>query len=619
MNLVVLDFESFYDKTYSLSRLTTESYIRDPRFQVILVAVKRNDEPTQWFTGTHAEIRAWLQQWDIPNSYLLCHNTAFDGAILAWHFGLKAKYYLDTLSMAKPIAGNSSASLAALAKRFLLGEKGTEVVNALGKKREDFSPDEMLSYARYCANDVDLTSTLYRVLRQFSTPRELYVIDLLLRMFIDPVIELDRAVLEQHLVNVRTKKQQLMDRIDQTIGRDQLMSNPKFALLLQQLGVDPPTKLSAKAKNNDGSPKLTFTFGKTDPAFKALLEHEDPRVQTVVSARLGIKSTLEETRTEAFLRIEERGCLPIMLNYYGAHTGRASGADKINLQNLPQDGALRRSMRPPAGHALIAGDSSQIEARMTAYLAGQWDLVEDFRNGADVYSGFATDVFGRPISNIPECKKERFVGKTCILGLGFGTGKDKLKTTLKVGKISVDIPIEEADRIVRLYRSKYPEIVKLWRSAEEALWAMSRGLEYQFGVGINIRCTWEGVHLPNGMLIRYPNLRRGADGFEYDSRKGPVKIYGAKMVENVVQALARIVVFDQMCTIDQELRRHDEPSGRLKVVLTVHDEVVICVPQARVEWASALMSTHMRRTPKWCTDLPINCEVGSGLNYASCK
>lgn len=619
MNLVVLDFESYYDPAYSLTKLTTESYIRDPRFEVILVGVKRNFEPTKWFTGTHAQIKDWLQQWDIPNSYLLCHHTAFDGAILAWHFGIKAKYYLDTLSMARPICGNSAASLAALAKRFGLGEKGTEVVNALGKKREHFLPDEMLSYAGYCANDVDLTYTLYQVLRQFITQRELYVIDLLLRMFIDPVIELDRGVLQAHLVNVRDKKQKLMDRIDQTIGRDQLMSNPKFALLLQQLGVEPPMKLSPKKKNDDGSAATTFAFGKSDVAFKALLEHPDPRVQTVVAARLGIKSTLEETRTEAFLRIEERGALPIMLNYYGAHTGRASGADKINLQNLPQDGALRRSMRAPAGHILGACDSSQIEARMTAYVAGQWGLVEDFRNGVDVYSGFATDIFGRPISNIPECKKERFVGKTCILGLGFGTGKDKLRTTLKVGRISVDIPIEEADRIVRLYRSKYPEIVKLWKSAEEALWAMSRGLEYDFGVGIQLRCSWEGVHLPNGMLVRYPNLRRTPEGFEYDSRKGPVKIYGAKMVENVIQALARIVVFDQMCAIDQQLRKHDMPAARHKIVLTVHDEVVACVPECRAEWLRELMSKTMKQPPKWATDLPINCEVGVGPNYAACK
>lgn len=617
MNLVVLDFESYYDTTYSLSRLTTESYIRDPRFEVILVAVKRNDEPTQWFTGTHAQIGQWLQQWDIPNSYLLCHNTAFDGAILAWHFGIKAKYYLDTLSMAKPLCGNSAASLAALSKRFALGEKGTEVVRALGKKREHFTADEILSYGGYCVNDVDLTWTLYHVLRSFITPRELYVIDLLLRMFIDPVIELDQAALQQHLANVREKKQQLMDRIDQTIGREQLMSNPKFAQLLEQLGVEPPMKPSPTAKNEDGSPKITFAFSKTDTAFKALLEHPDPRVQTVVAARLGVKTTLEETRTEAFLRIEERGTLPIMLNYYGAHTGRASGADKINLQNLPRKGALRRAMRAPRGHTLAAGDSSQIEARMVAYLAGQWDLVEKFRRGVDVYSDFASGIYDRTITKADEL--ERFVGKTGILGLGFGTGKDKFRHTLKVATPSVDISIEESTRIVQLYRSTYTEIVKLWKMADDALWAMSRGCEFEFGVGLKLRCSWEGVYLPNGMLMRYPNLRRTTDGFVYDSRKGPVYIYGAKLVENVVQALARIVVFDQMCAIDKHLRACDTATERHKVVLTVHDEVVVCVPIHKESWVKQLMSSAMRKPPSWALDLPINCEVGAGPNYGSCK
>jgi DNA polymerase I-like protein with 3'-5' exonuclease and polymerase domains len=611
LNLVVLDFETYYDRTYSLSRLTTESYVRNAQFQVILVAVKVNDQPTVWFSGTHDEIRTWLQQFDIPNSALLCHNTAFDGAILAWHFGIRAKYYLDTLSMARPIAGNKSASLAALAQRFLLGEKGNEVVNALGKRREHFTQDELLSYASYCANDVDLTANLFRFLRQFSTQRELFVIDLLLRMFIDPVVELDTHVLTQHLHNVRTRKQQLLDQIDATIGREQLMSNPKLAQVLEELGVEPPKKISP------ANGKETFAFSKTDVAFKELLEHPDPRVQTVVAARLGVKSTLEETRTEAFLAIADRGWLPIMLNYYGAHTGRASGADKVNLQNLPRGGALRRAMRAPRGHVLVAGDSSQIEARQVAYLAGEWELVEAFRQGKDVYSSFACEIYLRPITKADVL--ERFVGKTGILGLGFGTGKVKFKATLKVATPSVDISLEESDRIVRLYRSKYPKIVQLWRQADEALEAMSRGFEFEFGVGIRLRCTSDGVHLPNGMMVRYPNLRRTTDGYAYDGRRGPVHIYGAKMVENVVQALARIVVFDQMCRIDQQLRKHDTYHERHRTVLTVHDEVVVCVPERRAGAMKAYMERIMSTPPTWASDLPIACEVHHGVSYADCK
>jgi DNA polymerase len=410
----------------------------------------------------------------------------------------------------------------------MLGEKGTEVVNALGKHRADFSEEDLAKYGEYCKNDTEITYALYQILKQFSTPKEQYIIDLMLRMFIDPVLKLDREKLEEHLVNVQTKKEKLMAMIDASIGREELMSNDKFAAVLRKLGVEPPVKVSLRTN------KLAYAFSKTDQEFKELLEHEDPRVQAVVSARLGVKSTLEETRTESFIGISQRGPLPIMLNYYGAHTGRASGGDKMNLQNLPRGGTLRKSIRAPKGHMVVAVDSAQIEARVVAWLAGESALVEDFRNGVDIYSKFATDVYKREVTKAN--KVERFVGKTCILGLGYGMGKDKFKQTLKIGQggISLDIEIEEAERIVNLYRDRFPSIVDLWSVAGRSLDKMSNGYEYEFGTGVPLKCTSEGIHLPNGMLVRYPNLAKADNGYTYDTRKGKVKIYGGKIVENCI-------------------------------------------------------------------------------------
>jgi DNA polymerase len=392
------------------------------------------------------------------------------------------------------------------------------------------------------------------------------------------------------------------------------MSNPKFAEVLRKFGVEPPMKTSLRTG------KETYAFGKTDVQFKALLEHEDTRVQALVSARLGIKSTLEETRTEAFLAISKRGPLPILLHYYGAHTGRASGGDKINLQNLPRGGALRQSISAPPEHVLVACDSSQIEARVVAWLSGQTDLVEDFRRGVDIYSKFASDVYERPIDKAVD-KIERFVGKTCILGLGYGMGKDKFKQTLKIGQagVSVDLPESDAERIVSLYRNKYSHIADLWKQGQTALEKMASGFEYEFGVGISLKCDSQGVHLPNGMIVRYNNLRKEEGQFVYDGRYGPVKIYGGKLVENVVQALARIVVFDQMAKIDQECRKWDTPNHRFKVVLTVHDEIVVCCPTSEGEKVLAFMSEIMATPPKWASELPVACEGAIGVNYAECK
>ena len=611
MRLITIDFETYYSKEFSLSKMTTEAYIRDPLFEVIGFAYKIEDQEPVWVTGTYEHMLTVLAGLDLENSYVLAHNMAFDGAILAWHFGIRPKYYLDTLSMARPITGHTvGGSLAKLAQKFALGEKGTEVINAMGKTGWDFSPEELAAYGEYCKNDVQICWNLYHILKQWNPPKEMFIQDLMLRMFIDPVLELSEVELNTHLTNVQEKKHILMTRLDASIGRDALMSNPKFAEVLIKLGVEPPMKVSLRTE------KETFAFGKTDPEFKALLEHPDPRVQTVVAARFGIKSTLEETRTESFLGIAKRGKLPILLNYWGAHTGRASGGDKMNLQNLPRAGALRRAIKAPKGHKIVACDSSQIEARVVAMLANERKLLTAFSEGEDIYSQFASDVYGRTITK--ENKVERFVGKTCILGLGYGMGPDKFRNTLKLGMggMALDISEDEAKRIVRLYRDKFDRIADLWKHADKCLASMSRGYTDSFRA---LMCDADGVFLPNKTMIRYANLRREADQYVYDGRYGPVKIYGGKFVENVTQALAKIVVFDQMARIEQLLRPMDTPEQRHRVVLTVHDEVVCVVPEDKAEWALSMMEEQMKRSPSWAPDLPISCEGGIGDSYGDAK
>lgn len=644
--LVTLDFETYYSKDYGLKKYTTEAYIRDPQFEVIGVAVKVDDYPTDWFSGSMEETKEWLSVIPWKEANLVCHNTAFDGAILAWHFGIEPKYYMDTLSMSRPLHGlNVGGSLAALAKHYGIGTKGTEVINALGLRRADFSEEQLRQYGEYCKNDTELTRQLFDLLKPSIPAKEMYMIDMMLRMFIDPVLELDTNKLETHLINVQRKKEILMDRLlgmhtgittdaverriagesKDEIVRSMLMSNPQFAEVLKKLGVEPPTKISARTG------KEAYAFGKTDPEFKKLLDHEDERVQAVVSARLGVKSTLEETRTQSFIGIAERGRLPILLNYYGAHTGRASGGDKINLQNLPRGGQLRKSMRAPKNHLLVASDSAQIEARVVAWFAGEEALVEAFRNKVDIYSEFASDVYERPINRkrmeVVDGKEtfpdfvEGFVGKTCILGLGYGMGKDKFQATLKIGQagVSVDMPLSQAERVVNLYRQKYPNIVALWKQGQEALEAMAKGYEYELGVGIKLKCKDNKIWLPNGMFVNYPNLRKSGNEFTYDARYGANKIYGGKVIENVVQALARIIVFDQMAMIDQKFRKKDSKANRFKVALTVHDEVVACVPAPVVDKCVKFMEEVMAKPMSWCPDLPIACEANYGETYGDCK
>jgi len=616
MSIITLDFETYYAKDFSLSKLTTEEYIRDKRFEVIGVAVKENDDETVWFSGTHEEIKAWLNQFDWTHSALLCHNTLFDGAILSWVFNIEAAFYMDTLCMARAIHGvDAGGSLAALVKRYNLGEKGTEVVNALGKKRLDFDSGDLDRYAGYCRNDVDLTYRLFNQLATGFPGQELELIDMTLRMFIHPVFMIDDGLLTQRLDEVKQEKSDLLKSLMEQLKceteedvRKKLCSNPQFAKVLESYGITPPTKTSPTTG------KLTFAFAKNDEGFIALTEHDNPTVQHLCAVRLGTKSTLEESRIERFIRIRgrNRGRLPIPLKYYGAHTGRWSGMDSVNLQNLPsrdkKKKALKNSVVAPPGHSVINSDSSQIEARVLAWLAGQTDVVEQFRRGEDVYSIFASKIYGRPISK--KDPVERFVGKTCILGLGYGTGALKLKHTLKTQPPGADISEEEAKRIVSVYRSENYRIPQLWEECDRALNALMQGVSGQFTVGHGdaLRVTANGIELPNYLHIRYPNLRMVDGKATYDSRKGPVSLWGGSVVENVVQALARIIVGEQMLKIREKYRP----------VLTVHDAAVIVVPNEELNEAVDFVTKIMSTAPDWGPDLPVACEAKHGASYGDC-
>lgn len=622
MDIITIDFETYYSKDFSLSKMTTEAYVRSPEFEVIGVGVKVNKDPAVWYSGSN--VKGFLTGLDYSDKAILCHHTAFDGAILSWHYGIKPKLWLDTLSMARPSHQMTvGGSLKALATYYGLGQKGEEVLQAIGKRKADFSPEELNRYGEYCKNDVELTYNLFKKLSKGFPISELMVIDQTLRMYTEPVIELDVPVLQQHLADVRTRKRTLLADMGVGIGgeqavKDMLMSNQQFALYLESLGVEPPTKISARTG------KSAYAFSKTDKGFTDLLEHPDERVQAAVSARLGVKSTIEETRTEALIGVAARGRLPIMLNYYGAHTGRFSGGDKMNLQNLPARGnnSIRRALKAPAGHKVIASDSSQIEARMVAYVAGQEDLVQAFAEGRDVYSEFATEVYGRQITKAD--KVERFVGKTCILGLGYGMGAEKFRRTLEIGQggVSVKIELSEAERIVRLYRQKNHRIVSLWNKCSNALNQMVCG---QAGQIVDwIPFDNEGIILPNNLRIRYPALRQEGNQYIYiaDPREyrkavtkrvmtGEVeeinwtKIYGGKVVENLIQALARIVVAEQMAAVGQHYH----------VAFQVHDEIIITAPDAEATDAEQLLVRIMSTPPVWASGLPVACESGMADNY----
>jgi len=605
MNLITIDFETFYSKDYSLSKMTTEAYVNDIRFEVIGVAVKINDEETQWFTGTYVETEKWLKQFDWDNSMVIAHNAMFDGAILGWQFDIYPKAIICTLSMARALhAVSVGGSLAALSEYYKLGVKGTEVLNALGKRRLDFSKTKIDAYGSYCVNDVELTYKLFKAMLPKIPKHELKLIDMTIRMYTDPMLKLDTEMLYDHLADVKEQKEKLLE--DCGSNKDDLMSNQKFASVLEMFGVTPPTKLNSKGLE-------TYAFAKTDEGLKALAEHDDPRVQAVVAARLGTKSTLEETRTQRFIEISERplreSLLPVPLLYYGARTGRWSATDKINLQNIPRKSKLKVAIVAPDGYVIVGADLSAIELRLGLAFGGQMDKVKLLGEGVDLYKDFASTVYDIPISDVTD--SQRFMGKTAQLSLIYGTGAVKLRNQTKMMS-GIDIGEAEAKRMVSLYRNDYTEVVDTWVQGDALLRAVKNNQYTEMGRDGVIKVYGEeGALLPSGLYMRYPDLRytevqgvRGAKG-EWSvlkNKRERDKLYGSKVFQGLTQAMARCIIAEAMLRIAKKYR----------ITLTIHDAVYLLAREDEADIVLRFVIDQLRIPPVWMPDIPLDAEGGYG-------
>jgi len=630
--IVTLDLECFYSTEFSLTKMPTEEYVRSPQFEMIGIAIKVDDNPTVWYPKP--QVGKVLKAIDWSDAMVVAQNTAFDGAVLNWLYGVNPMAWADTLGMSRALFPHEkSHGLAKQAERMGIGAKGDEVLHAKGKHYADFSAEELARYAEYCINDTELTYTLFKKYLSLGFPKqELRLIDMTLRMFIEPVLELDKARLVDHLEAVKDAKEALMESVRDFMLKDAdpeyvhaifsegmdgikklLMSNDKFAKVLENYGVVPPTKVSLRTG------KIAYAFAKTDEEFKALEEHPDVRVQMLVAARLGNKTTIEETRTERFIGMSGRGKFPVPLRYYGAHSGRWSGQDSVNLQNLPSRGTnagkIKKAIVAPRGYVVIDCDSAQIEARTLAWLAGQHDLVQAFEEKQDVYKLMASQIYQIPPDKVTTGPaSQRQVGKTVVLGAGYGVGHKKLQIFLKQ-QAGVEVTEGEAKRIIDAYRNTYYKIPEFWRRADEALIALRTGNGLQVDEQGLIRAVpGKGLTLPSGLFIQYPDLAKvtdektGKDQWRYYSKGMPVYIYGGKVIENVCQAVARQVVAEQMLKIGK----------KYKVVLTVHDAVACVAPIEEKEEAQRYVEECMSWRPRWAQTLPLACESGVGASYGDC-
>jgi DNA polymerase len=605
MDRYTIDFETYYDSQYGLRKLSYPEYILNPLFQVIGVAVAVNDAPAESFTGSRDATKVWLEQFDWDNGLMVAHNAHFEAAILAWVFDIHPHRMFCTMMASRPyvVPYTNSMSLDNTTKHFDIGVKGAEVKAAIGLRRTDFDEEHMDKYMVYCRQDVDLTNKLYnKYVTEYGMPTdEREGLHLTIRKFSEPQLIGDsdkfKDAYDQHIID----RELIIEASG--VAKTKLSSAPQFAKVLRDLGIEPPKKISPRTG------KETYAFAKDDLEFQRIMNTSGAAVKTLCKARLAVKSTQLGTRLERFQNISNLtgGYFPAALMYWGAHTGRFSGTDKTNLQNLKRGSVLREGLAAPEGHSVLAADYSQIEARITAAMAEQLDLVSEFENGLDVYSIFAEKLYGYAI-NKNDHPEERFIGKTCILGLGFGMGPTRLWEDLQSkGK---DVTQEFCNDTVQMYRKSYWKIKKLWSTADHVVKMMAEGTPVKFGP-----CTTDAngtVWLPNGMPIVYNNLNKDPATGDYTYYTGsvPHKLYGAKLVENIVQALARVI----MTRAELKLAEFNQLAA-----LSVHDELVFVVPDADVDKLKKGVEAVFKRRPPWMKNVPLDCEINVGKNYAECK
>jgi len=664
--LVSLDFETYFDAEYTLKKLSTSEYIRDPRFKAQMVGIKIGDKPTKIYP--HARILSALRAIPWQTHALLCHNTAFDGFILSHHYDIQPKKLYCTLSMARGLHSNEISARLDEVSKFYGGQGKTQDVLEQTKGVLKWSPALNKIAGEYCTNDVEEMYRIFWLMLPKLPRNEIDLIDMTIRMFTNPILKIDIPRVEAELTRELKHRDDLMmtvldlvDKNDPSLlkgaeeralagrERDLLMvkravgSNIKFAAILRSVGVtNIPQKLSPAWLKKPFALRIadeqwTYAFSKYDQDFINLPDEPDQWgtdleagttyaelqmevrssiLRALVDTRLAVKSTTNITRAERFLKAGEKGMpLPCGYSYYRAHTGRWGGSNSMNMQNLQRGGELRLSILAPKDHVLSVVDSGQIEARLNAWLWEQNDMLDAFRasdagTGSDPYCLMASDIYKQPITKAN--KAERFIGKVCVLALGYGMGAPKFKLTLARGALGGE-PVYFDDKqcldIVYLYRFKNRKIYDGWNFCGNILRDMHEGHE-----GFHRCISWskETILLPNGMRLKYPDLKRTfneeSETDEWTYQSGPMrkKIYGALLDENIVQALARIVVGEQMLTIN---RKH-------RIVMTTHDEAVSCVKKTIADKALDFMLNCFRTPPNWCLDLPLNAEGGHARNYS---
>lgn len=589
---VTIDWEAFYGTGMSLKSVSYTDYITSPRFAETGCAIKVGDAPTVFYEPGNIDHAVRSIDWN--NSVFIAHNVGFDGLILRLRYGISAARYFCTLAAARILFPAIKADLGSLVRN--LGLPTVKDIGALESVKdlywEDMTPQQQERLGHYCVGDVDNTYAAWQLMRNFLPQMQQDVMDVLFQCAMSSKLHVNLPFAREALEEAKQERRRIIKASGYTAKA--LGSNPQFAQILRDHGVEPPMKVSEKTE------KETYAFAKKDLAFQELYA-DHPELRPILEAREACKSTLLISRLNRFIEAEEKcGFLPMLYKPFAAHTGRVGGDNKMNVANLPRKGPLRPSVTAPPGHAVVTVDSGQIECRLLHWQADSYDMLYLFATGQDPYRLRASKIYQTTPDEVDGIK--RFVGKTTELGLGYGMGASKFRYTLAVGAMgpSVDISHTEAREIVFQWRADNWRITEgLWQTAND-LWLPIIANGHGHARGKAVEITPLGIKLPNDLYLMYPNIRwteddEGRPQLVYDKGK---RLYGGKVVENVTQALANIVIQEQMVAI----------SKRYKVCMHTYDEVSCVVPISEADDCLAFMLEVMKTPPVWAPDLPLDAE-----------
>lgn len=655
--MLVLDFETYFNTEYSLRKMSTIEYVTDRRFEMLGLAEHwSNKDQPKFYRGpdmVETILGCYKKHYggsDLSGITVVCQNARFDGTILSRLYGINPKYMVDLMGLANHWNARAHNGLGKLAAREGLPAKGDTLQFKDMSGRVRYAPpkgrkkikgvrrgpvavppasEEMWHKMEAYANqdavlELELTK---RYLPRISNPHiELPAMAHTLNLFFTPSYAVDYE-LGAELVDKMDKQIDIaMAAVNST--RQEISGENSFESLMQEAleaAGDDLMVYTKKAKTKKGD---KLAIAKKDPELELLINHPDKRVRELMAAKIALASWpnhIKRVRSIMSQCKASGGRLPVPINYHGAHTGRFSGGEKINLQNLGSRGhelvnRVREMLLAPPGYELVIVDLSAIESRVGAWIAGQTDKLIKFRYGVEIYCDFASKVLKRPIIKAhdgmdPETHADmkwarNSVGKIGDLACTYGGGVNA------VGNFAPDLDEALKQDIVDVYRANHPKIKKFWYGIQSHFINTAkhgRCSEYRKLFQFYRRPGCDVViQLPNGRELHYHEVvvkKAKGDWNESirvknhkatDPKKKWSYTWGGSLMENVDQAISRDILWEAVPRIENH--------KWIRIIHHVHDELIALVKKGRGKEALPIMIDEMTRTPTWAAGLPLAAE-----------